>query len=46
MYCKENISSYKTKLGVKPILEETWLEDESNHIKYRPIDLRWESYDF
>ena len=46
MYYEKYILSYKTQPEVKQILEETWLEDESNHIKYRALDLGWKSYDF
>ena len=46
MYYKGYILSHKVQFEVKLILDETWLDDESNHIKYRPLDLKWKSCDF
>ena len=37
MYCKRHTLSYNIQIEVKLILDQTSLEDESNHINYRPI---------
>ena len=46
LYNKGYILIYRIQIWVKLILDETWLKDESNHINYTSLDLRWRSYDF